>query len=548
MRRVWEVSIATAASSVLRMIGTAGSAMLGRKSRNTGRDTRADIFATLLREGDATQRSVTGTDAPGHPLDRPIDMQEFTKALRAEAHGLISHDETVVLLAEDDTFAIADGTLSARIDSVPQIARALHRASTQRSRVLDDSERPLFGPRISSAAYVPVSAGTYIVGIIAIGWNHAATATSANLEPIETLATRVFPSLAATMLYKRALDAEKDALALVDAVGALSSKLTVDEVSNVACLHARKIARAKSARLVLSNSEGGLDVIGCNPGGMHPANRVRNKTSAIRRAIDDEEITSERDEKRLSVFLPVKTDGVVRGVLELTYAPTAPHPADRVARLVGAVAKQTGTALERAERADELQRLAITDPLTGLENRRQLLHDLERDVARAKRTGEPLTVAMVDLDHFKAYNDTHGHLAGDRYLRTFSHFLESQIRTMDVAGRYGGEEFLLVLPDTDAADALAVSLRLQQAWKRSSTVGTFSIGISQLRTSESWMDAVMRADAALFRAKENGRDRVELADDIVITDSAEAQLRLIESDFKSLDDQRTGSITPLRRD
>lgn len=173
------------------------------------------------------------------------------------------------------------------------------------------------------------------------------------------------------------------------------------------------------------------------------------------------------------------------------------------------------------DRADEVnRRLAALDELTGVANRRSIIAALDRDVGRAIRTREPLAVMMVDIDFFKHVNDTHGHLAGDRVLRNVADVIRSRIRAQDIVGRYGGEEFLVVLVDTSAQGARRLAEQLREAvqaaschWGAQRLAVTVSIGVfgGRLEPGDSWDQLIHAADSALYRAKQGGRNRVEMA-------------------------------------
>ena len=171
--------------------------------------------------------------------------------------------------------------------------------------------------------------------------------------------------------------------------------------------------------------------------------------------------------------------------------------------------------------------LAVHDDLTGTYNRRHIIHLLEQEQFRAQRTSRGFCVCLMDLDHFKQVNDTHGHLGGDEVLRQFAQRVMGEVRMLDRIGReghdpdgnfarYGGEEFLLVMPETDLAGAHACAERIRQ--KVSDTVFntangplhiTMSCGIADHRPGEDIRATLSRADQALYRAKEAGRDRIE---------------------------------------
>ncbi len=166
---------------------------------------------------------------------------------------------------------------------------------------------------------------------------------------------------------------------------------------------------------------------------------------------------------------------------------------------------------------EELREQATRDSLTRLWNRATILDILQREFERAKRMQASLSVVLADLDYFKRINDIHGHLAGDAVLREAARRMRTAIRPYDEIGRYGGEEFLLVLPDCDAANAVILGERLRLAVKEAMVLveGTFSVTLSLgVATCEGVADLktfIAIADAALYRAKDSGRDRVELA-------------------------------------
>ncbi|WP_114858908.1 GGDEF domain-containing protein [Azospirillum brasilense] len=163
----------------------------------------------------------------------------------------------------------------------------------------------------------------------------------------------------------------------------------------------------------------------------------------------------------------------------------------------------------------DLDRIGTIDPLTGAYNRRAFLKHAERELLRAQRNGAPLTLLLLDLDRFKRVNDTFGHLAGDALLRLFSETVAARLRRTDLFGRYGGEEFCLLLPDTDrtGAAALAEALRRDVAarplpFEGHEIAASVSIGIAACRSGEDLDAALAAADLALYRAKRNGRNQV----------------------------------------
>jgi diguanylate cyclase (GGDEF)-like protein len=157
------------------------------------------------------------------------------------------------------------------------------------------------------------------------------------------------------------------------------------------------------------------------------------------------------------------------------------------------------------------QRMALTDQLTGLVNRRGMEAALVREVARSRRADSPMSVLICDIDHFKQINDTLGHPAGDSVLRQVGRCLAGAVRTSDVVARWGGEEFLLLLPDTPIEGARICAEHVRQKVATAITVPTsltMSFGCAEVETGETAQAAVARADARLYQAKTSGRNCV----------------------------------------
>jgi diguanylate cyclase (GGDEF)-like protein len=194
---------------------------------------------------------------------------------------------------------------------------------------------------------------------------------------------------------------------------------------------------------------------------------------------------------------------------------------EQIARLSAELAKRAVERVELAQTIQELEELALRDPLTGLLNRRAFQERLEEEVARAQRYGSELSLLLVDIDHFKRVNDTYGHVVGDVALTHVAHVLAQERRMSDVAARYGGEEFAMLAPHTTRDGALALAERLRHAVRerpyraRSGhdhlcvSVGVATLSVRVEGAAELLIDA---ADRALYVAKREGRDRVSVAD------------------------------------
>jgi diguanylate cyclase (GGDEF)-like protein len=168
------------------------------------------------------------------------------------------------------------------------------------------------------------------------------------------------------------------------------------------------------------------------------------------------------------------------------------------------LARDAGIAMERADLMERLEGAALTDQLTGLPNRRAWDEALPEALAESSRLKQPAAVAMFDIDHFKNFNDTHGHQAGDRLLIEAGAAWRTQTRDGDLLARYGGEEFVLLMRDCHHQDAREVVERIRQAAPGSIRC---SAGFSSWRPGESAEAVVARADAALYEAKGRGRDQ-----------------------------------------
>ena len=182
------------------------------------------------------------------------------------------------------------------------------------------------------------------------------------------------------------------------------------------------------------------------------------------------------------------------------------------------VLKERQLGNERTRMMEKLQKLAITDGLTKLYNSRSFYTQLELEVDRFNRYKHPLALLMLDIDNFKEYNDSYGHLEGDKVLVRFSQIIKSCLRANDSAYRYGGEEFTVILPETTGDEAKTVAQRIRaslEAEKYTPEPGkvariTISIGVTQCYPKEELSTFIRRADKAMYLSKENGRNRVSV--------------------------------------
>lgn len=165
---------------------------------------------------------------------------------------------------------------------------------------------------------------------------------------------------------------------------------------------------------------------------------------------------------------------------------------------------------ELLEANKKLEALALTDPLTEISNRRAIFNKFQEELERSSRYQRTFSIILLDIDNFKKFNDTLGHLEGDKILKHVAKILTTQVRKIDSVGRYGGEEFLIILPETNVHDAKEISERLKNAIQKE-TVVTVSMGLaSNTAQSTTLEDLLSHADKALYEAKKNGKNRVEV--------------------------------------
>jgi diguanylate cyclase (GGDEF)-like protein len=280
-------------------------------------------------------------------------------------------------------------------------------------------------------------------------------------------------------------------------------------------------------RRVASSSANGPSSCGVETPWSCPAvRRSRTLSFADSRQLDACPRLKDRGDGPCSALcVPVTVLGTPMGVLHVTAAAGAP-PQGHTRDGLEALAEQAGSRIGvlRAMAASELQ--ATTDPLTGLLNRRSL----EAELSRLRDHGVDYSVAFLDLDHFKQLNDTFGHETGDRALRSFARLVRRAVRDADLVCRYGGEEFVVVFPQTDAEVSRPVLERIVRSLADAVASGdvppfTVSAGLADSGLADDATDVIRHADEAMFRAKQQGRDRIVIA----CEDDDVAPLRPVES-------------------
>ncbi len=346
---------------------------------------------------------------------------------------------------------------------------------------------------------------------------------------VMTVATVAVGGIVIDVLVRRvqrgAIESESRARTLA-AIGGVAHELArsteADEARPAICEAAVEVAGASSASLWEPDASGAALVATASSGAEftdvalplvgQPSGVVRALVSGepffVADAPDHPALDQElirRTGAASCLFQPVSRDGSPVAVLAIVWDQRMETLTDELAQTVELLAAEASIAIERAEFLSRLERVARTDDLTGLPNHRAWEEELPREVARAGREGSPLCVAILDLDHFKDYNDRHGHQAGDLLLKEIAASWQQRLRATDVLARYGGEEFALALPGCLAVEAESLLERLREAMPHGETC---SAGLAWWDGEESAQALFGRADAALYVAKARGRDRV----------------------------------------
>jgi diguanylate cyclase (GGDEF)-like protein/PAS domain S-box-containing protein len=210
------------------------------------------------------------------------------------------------------------------------------------------------------------------------------------------------------------------------------------------------------------------------------------------------------------LIIPLKAIDKILGVLYL-YLPVDFDIDERTIEIFIAIGNQIGIAINNCLLHEKAKMLSLYDPLTKVANRNLMNVEIEKDFERSKRLKGPFSIIMTDIDNFKKYNDTYGHTYGDRLLVEVAKILSNEVRTVDLVARYGGEEFLIILPDTELKGAYEVAERIRISVKAMTGL-TISLGISSFSPEIlNWEELIEKADAALYRAKQKGRNRVEVS-------------------------------------
>ena len=320
-------------------------------------------------------------------------------------------------------------------------------------------------------------------------------------------------ALAAAAEARQATELAAEMERLVAFGQALARSLNEDSIQAAATAHLPLLAPGRAAWILVRTATEWRTLV--TIGASSPADRER----AARMALDDADPGA--SDSDLACF-PMIIAGTPVGVLGIASDPPV-H--DQHRRILTAAAALLAVSLKNAELFREVHENSVRDPLTGCFNRRHALEVIDAELRRARRSQMPLSMIMFDLDHFKAINDRYGHLAGDAVLAAVGARMKAVLRGSDLKCRYGGEEFLLLLPDTPSSGAnrVAETLRAEISGHPVDFNGeqipvTASFGVTSITPGEVDPQALMaRADGALYRAKRDGRNCVRFSPEAAVS-------------------------------
>jgi diguanylate cyclase (GGDEF)-like protein len=373
----------------------------------------------------------------------------------------------------------------------------------------------IYGSRIQLWLAVAATAATFLAPRILVG--DPLYPSTGWRESVIWVAIGLLAGSAIQLL----VDASRQRTANVAALGTITRALTAESDPRPAlCIAARVVTGGAFALLFEPQVDGTL-AITAGTGGIDLGLRVDPKTHTcataqawltgtsvyLADAATDphSSMLAKHTNARALLCQPVTRYGLTTAVLVVGFGESHQHAPASALYLVELLAAEIGTAIDRADMVARLAAQSRRDPLTGAANRRSWDEEVGGELDRASRTGHALTIAILDMDRFKAYNDAHGHVAGDALLKDFVTAIRAELRTGDVIARWGGEEFALALPDCDLQQAKTIASRLLNVVPSGQTV---SIGLTQDQAQDTPRAMIQRADTALYAAKDGGRNQV----------------------------------------
>jgi diguanylate cyclase (GGDEF)-like protein len=364
-------------------------------------------------------------------------------------------------------------------------------------------------------AGTPVMADGQRIGTLCVAGEAPHTPSADDLETLRVLAAAVSAHVELSRRERERAEESGVLRRLGEATSRLARVSDADELEHDLCVAAQDLAGADGA-ILWTAAPGGMlrataavssDVVGTELPPGHGA--------ASRQAFDNGERLYRAGDELLGIagwgaalFEPLLLHGRPVGVLTVFWNSEPAVVPERALQLIELLSSEAAVAIERTTTLTELEKLTRVDALTGIGNRRAFDEQLGRELKRAEREHTPVALAMFDFDHFKAYNDAHGHPEGDRLLREVAAAWQGCLRATDSLARYGGEEFALIAPGCSQDEAVALVDRLRGVVTEDQTC---SAGVALWDGAETPEELLARADAALYAAKLAGRDRTRLS-------------------------------------
>ncbi len=507
--------------------------------------TNAELFEGT--EAKAAQLGVL--QAASARLSRAATVAEVGRTVVEETRQIIDYHNARVYLVElpDDVVPIAfEGTVGA----YEQVDMDLLRcrlgegftgwvAQNGRPLLIRDANLDPRGATIAgtdvvdeSMLIVPMRYDEATVGVITLSKLGLDQFDEDDLRLLTILADQAATAVESARLLARSQNLATELRRLLDMSAELSGSLDPRQVADLMASHlARAMGVEECAISYWDRPLGRLDSLGYYPAALHGEIEPYFETAGYPqtlRVLDDQETViidaedpdADRDEvillnqagNRMVAMLPLVAKGQSIGLVELFSKSAVRWDADRLA-LARTMANEAAMALENARLYEEARKLADRDPLTGFYNHRFLHERLGEEVIRAQRARQPMSVLMLDLDDFKLVNDTFGHLFGDRVLTWTAELIRSTLRGSDIPARYGGDEFAIILPETDAEEAGSAAQRILDAFRHRAFVGeqrgpvpiAASIGVATFPANgRNATDLIAAADLALYQVKREG--------------------------------------------
>lgn len=544
---------------------TSGNAWMGNfiNKRKDGSlyHERGTIFPIKNRFGTIThyaavKRDITvQTQAEKELLEYARQQELLNKITRATVEATDLDDALPQLASYLQELIDADGCSirlsNSEVEKLSHLESDLNEVALEQGQpiIIEDISKSKYfvSEKVDELSYLSIWALPLVVneeklGTANIFFNQPKKSTDADLALARQASYQIALALFKTHLLETAQKRATEAETLQQAGTAISATLDLDETIRIILEQLNRVVPYDSASVQLMR-ENELEIVGQrgfkNPEailGMTFSIKSENAPNHLvldRRApliLEDAQARYEafrnppHDHIRGWLGIPLIFQDRIIGLIALDS--TEPDRfTENHARLASAFASQVAAALENARLYEETRRLSITDPLTGIGNRRHFIELAQREFQRSHRYQRPLSLIMMDLDHFKVVNDTYGHLVGDKVLQAIAKLCERNLRESDIIGRYGGEEFLILLPETpgnstetetnDEHTAKAVAERLRKMVESTPTQTaqgeipiTISLGIAELTENVDDLDTLIdRADQALYQAKQSGRNQ-----------------------------------------